>query len=106
VIRGRKRFTVKPLEHTCECCGALSLIERAGRFRDDDFVELLHDYLDLEREYRTAKARLEHEIDKLRWLLEDRTATADRWQALAEAWRVAYEASETAKYPDEVDAIP
>ena len=38
------------LRHECERCGLIAELERAGRFRDDDYIELLHDYFDLERE--------------------------------------------------------
>jgi len=93
----------KKLEHTCERCGHQTMIPRAGRFNDDDYIELLHEHLELEDVHRRELARLQQEIAKLRWLIDDLTASSDRWQALAIGWRreCEEEAETTAKYPAE-----
>lgn len=56
------------VRHECERCGLEAVLERAGRFRDEDFYELLQDYFALEIELRQAQA--------LRHLAETRLARA------------------------------
>lgn len=56
------------VRHECERCGLIAVLERAGRFRDEDFLELLHDYFDLEQEHRQVQA--------LRHLAESRLKAA------------------------------
>jgi len=43
--------------HECERCGLTAELERVGRFSDDSFLELHHDYFDLEWQLRQAQAR-------------------------------------------------
>lgn len=64
------------LRHECERCGLVATIERAGRFRDQDFYELLQEHFALEqhaqtyRHYAEAKiAGLQARIDDMRELL-------------------------------------
>lgn len=69
----------RKVRHQCERCGLEAVLERAGRFRDEDFYELLQDYFALERilgkeqamrhlaESRLAMAR--SRIDQLRELV-------------------------------------
>lgn len=54
--------------HECERCGLQVALERVGRFRDDDYHELLQDYFALELEL--------HQTTALRQLAETRLAHA------------------------------
>lgn len=68
--------------HECERCGLVAEIERAGRFRDEDFQEVLHELFDEQREHqlticalwgaRAARDRFKAQRDaleaKLHWL--------------------------------------
>jgi hypothetical protein len=69
----------KQYVHTCERCGQQAHLERTGRFRDEDYHELLAEYLALEHETRRQIARLEHDLSKAR-------SVAEGWQFLAENW--------------------
>jgi hypothetical protein len=46
------------LRHECERCGLAAEFERAGRFRDQDFYELLHEYFALEQEFARQANKL------------------------------------------------
>lgn len=39
----------RKVRYSCERCGLTAELVRAGRFRDEDFYELLQDYFTLER---------------------------------------------------------
>lgn len=63
------------LRHQCERCGLVADFERAGRFRDQDFYELLQEYFELEHEHiltlyslagaREGRDRLRARLDAL-----------------------------------------
>ena len=64
------------LRHECARCGLIAEFERAGRFRDQDFYELLHEYWALEQHvavrlhYERARLDAAHNrIDQMRELL-------------------------------------
>lgn len=48
----------RTLEVECERCGAQQHVERAGRYRDEDYLELWHEYADLRAAYRAAVKQL------------------------------------------------
>jgi hypothetical protein len=50
------------LRHECERCGLAAEFERAGRFRDPDFYELLHEYFALEQEFARQANKLSAEL--------------------------------------------
>lgn len=67
---------VAKVRHQCERCGLEAVLERAGRFRDEDYHELLQDYFALERgagvyrHYAEGKiASLRERIEQMRELL-------------------------------------
>lgn len=47
---------VAKVRHACERCGLEAVLERAGRFRDEDVYEIHQDYYALEAELRQAQA--------------------------------------------------
>jgi hypothetical protein len=71
----RRTLTVQ-----CDRCGLEHTVERAGRYADQDFLELWHEHMELEAEYkaqRTALARAERDlsealgdVERLRFLVE------------------------------------
>lgn len=83
---------MKPLTIECERCGQVHTVQRAGRFSDDDYIELHHDYMALERQYRADIARLEmklaaarERVEQLRALVNTLVvppvpARVDRWE--------------------------
>ena len=74
----------KTLLVECERCGHQHTVERAGRFRDEDFYELFHDYSDLEAESKRVIARLELELAKALRDAQEWRWLADNWQFLAD----------------------
>ena len=67
---------MKPLTMECERCGQEHTVQRAGRFSDDDYLELHHEYMALERQYRADLALLQmklaaarERVDQLRELV-------------------------------------
>ena len=40
------------LRHECERCGLVAELERAGRYRDADYLELFHEYMALEQDLK------------------------------------------------------
>ena len=46
------------LRHACERCGLEAVFERAGRFSDEDYLELLHEYFALEHDHQLTLAAL------------------------------------------------
>jgi hypothetical protein len=71
----RRTLTVQ-----CDRCGLEHTVERAGRYADQDFLELWHEHMELEAEYkaqRTELARAERDlaealgdVARLRFLVE------------------------------------
>ena len=65
----------KKLRHECERCGLAAEFERVGKFRDDDFLELWHEYHHLDVLYKQLianyvdscrrQAQLSRQIDAL-----------------------------------------
>ena len=45
------------VRHECERCGLVAELERAGRFGDVSYLELLQDYFDIEWQWRQDRAR-------------------------------------------------
>lgn len=62
------------LRHACERCGLEAVFERAGRFRDEDFVELLHEYFALEQQLDFAHRRINLLRERVQQLVRQRDA--------------------------------
>ena len=58
------------LRHACERCGLEVVLERAGRFRDEDFYELLHEYFALERQLADVTGRYLAACERIEQLRE------------------------------------
>lgn len=66
-----------PLVVQCPRCGQEQSVERASRFREEDYYELWHEYAELEQEHRREVARLEQalnealtDVHRLKFLVE------------------------------------
>lgn len=71
------------LRHECERCGLVAEIERAGRYRDDDFLEVLQERFDYE-ERAKSYAKAHHDAaGALFWAQTD----ADLWRHQAALYR-------------------
>lgn len=44
------------LRHECERCGLVAEIERAGRYRDEDYLELFRAHMELDQAMRGVQA--------------------------------------------------
>lgn len=64
------------LRHECERCGLAAEFERAGRFRDEDFYELLQDYFALEHSLALWRER-HSSLSKEYWALMDQFIALD-----------------------------
>lgn len=63
-------------------------VERAGRFRDEDFLETWHDWCELEQAYRELLRefrRMEMRWSDTRYQLQAAETLAAGWRAYAEA---------------------
>ena len=47
---------------TCERCGLQHTVVRAGRYRDEDFLELWHEHMALQALYKRKVRELETEV--------------------------------------------
>jgi hypothetical protein len=56
----------KPFIVQCERCGNEQPVSRGGHFRDEDYLELHHDYMALEQAYRREVAMLERRLASAR----------------------------------------
>ncbi len=61
----------------CERCGLEAVFERAGRFRDGDFIELLHDYFALEQELKYENACRRMLAERIAQLVAERAARVE-----------------------------
>lgn len=64
---------VAKVRHECERCGQEAVLERAGRYRDEDYVELFRAHMELEQAMRGVQAirqRTEHELARAREEIE------------------------------------
>ena len=66
----RKSQGRQPLIVRCERCGQEASVERAGWFSDEDYAELLQEYMALDLENRELSAQLQHARMKLEWANE------------------------------------
>lgn len=57
----RKSLTVE-----CQRCGNEQTVERAGRYRDEDYYDLWADYMRLEAQHRQDVAQLSHKLSQAR----------------------------------------
>ena len=76
------------VRHHCERCGLEAVLERAGRFRDEDFLEIWHDLMEVEHALKLLRrehARLELRYFKVLFALEHAEAAIGFEQALREA---------------------
>ncbi len=54
--------------HECERCGHQELVNRSGqRFTDDDYIELLHEFMALQRECKLWRALHRSAVQRLNY---------------------------------------
>lgn len=58
------------LRYECQRCGDVALLERAGRFRDEDFYELHQEYMALEQHAQTYRHYAETKMAAYRERIE------------------------------------
>lgn len=51
--------------HECERCGQIALLERVGRFRDDDYNELWQEWVQADAALKSALANLQQQTARL-----------------------------------------
>lgn len=59
------------LRHVCERCGLIAEFERAGRFRDEDYLELLHERWALERQFAAHMHHMQTKLERSRECIDE-----------------------------------
>lgn len=98
---------VAKIRHQCERCGLEAVLERAGRFRDDDYYEMFQEHMELDAAHRqliTEHARLLLRFSKAMFSLEHANAAIEFDRVAHEAeQRIAAGASAAEQPQEEVE---
>ena len=80
-------MAARPLLVECERCGQRASVERAGRFQDEDYIRLSHEYHWLEFLLVNALTELVRKLPSHKWDTDDEieaTARQLRWELIDE----------------------
>ena len=61
----------RPLVIECDRCGEQMQIERASRFREQDYYELWREYMALDADFRTACVGMARGWTDMKWATEE-----------------------------------